>query len=119
MFKYSFILFNLVGIVLFSLMLTDIKVEVTGQKEVEAGNTFQIEVTINKSDLESFARYQMEFPIGFTAKAIKTEGADFSFKDQKAKFLWLRLPSADEFTVTMEVEVDPTVDGYHFLYSTF
>jgi len=52
------------------------------------GESKEVAVTINKGDVEGFAKLQIELPEGLTASAIKTEGASFTFSAQKIKFIW-------------------------------
>lgn len=111
MVKYFVLLFNMLGVLLLNLLSGEVIITTNIPQEVTAGSDFIVEVTIQKGDLVSFARFQQELPLGMTATSGVTENADFKFKDQKAKFLWLRLPEKEEFTVSYNVHVDETVEG--------
>ncbi|HRF80487.1 MAG TPA: hypothetical protein PL070_10420, partial [Flavobacteriales bacterium] len=50
-------------------------------------------------------------PDGMTATAIETKGASFTFADQKAKFIWMALPSTPTFKVSYTLSADATVSG--------
>ena len=72
-------------------------------QQAKVNEEFTVEVTINKSDLEGFAKYQAILPQGFTAKPGETKGATYSFKDQKVKFIWMALPADEEITISYKV----------------
>jgi hypothetical protein len=61
---------------------------------------FLVEVTIQNDSISGFAKLEELIPIGFTASAMQTQNAVFSFVDQKAKFLWMSFPFEKEFKVS-------------------
>lgn len=65
---------------------------------------FLVEVTIQKGDISGFAKLEESIPQGFTATGVETRNAVFSFVDQKAKFLWMNLPTEREFKVSYRVK---------------
>ena len=89
----------------------DVTLKMDAPNEVNAGSEFVVEITIEKSSIEGFARFQQELPTGFTAESIDNGGADFSFEMQKVKFFWLILPSNEEIKIKYNVKVDNTVSG--------
>ncbi|MFP4025465.1 MAG: hypothetical protein ACLFVR_13155 [Thiohalospira sp.] len=100
-------------------VLSDVTMDMTATKQVEAGNEIIVEVTLNKSDFESFARFQQEIPAGLTPVPVQTANADFSFKDQKVKFIWLKLPADEQITLSYKLEVDQRLKGTFDLKGTF
>jgi hypothetical protein len=100
-------------------VFSDVTLEMHATKQVEAGNEITVEVTLNKLDFESFARFQQEIPAGLTPVPVQTANADFSFKDQKVKFIWLKLPAQEEITVTYKLKVDQRLKGNFDLKGTF
>ncbi|MDK2979523.1 MAG: hypothetical protein PWP52_2237, partial [Bacteroidales bacterium] len=64
-------------------------------------------------------RFQQEIPAGLTPVPVQTANADFSFKDQKVKFIWLKLPAQEEITVTYKLKVDQRLKGNFDLKGTF
>lgn len=102
-----------------SFVFSDVTLEMNATKQVEAGNEITVEVTLNKLDFESFARFQQEIPAGLTPVPVHTANADFSFKDQKVKFIWLKLPAQEEITVTYKLKVDQRLKGNFDLQGTF
>ena len=86
-------------------------------KDAKAGDEFTVEVTITKSTLKGFGRFQDMMPEGFTASAGESKGGTFSFVDQKAKIVWDNIPSEEQFTISYKVKVgqnamgDQTIEG--------
>jgi hypothetical protein len=113
--KYLFILINLIGYVYYSYIQgDDVVITVEAPTEVVAGTDFTVRVTIAKTkDIERFARFYQELPIGLTAEEDETQNAIFSFKNQQAKFIWMpgALPEVDTFSITYKVHVDITLSG--------
>lgn len=111
MIKYLILLLNFIGFLLVNLFLGDVAVTVNAPNEVSPGSSFTVELTITKTDLASFARYQQDLPIGYTATALNSFNGDFTFKDQKVKIIWLKLPTDSVFTLTYNIQVDSTAEG--------
>ena len=81
-----------------------------------ASGEFTVEITVNKANLTGFAKLMEVLPYGFTASAVELAGASFSFADQKARFIWVSLPSTPEFKISYKVKVadvtgDQIIDG--------
>jgi hypothetical protein len=64
------------------------------------GNEFIVKVLVNKEDKKKFAKVEETVPEGYTAVALETRDAIFTFKNQTAKFLWMNLPVDRYFTVS-------------------
>ncbi len=79
--------------------------------EVVAGTEFDVTVTIQKGNLESFSRLQHTFPAGLIATSYISSNADFTFDDKKVRFIWLRMPSQNEFSVTYKIKADERLKG--------
>lgn len=112
MFKATVITLNLIALVAIKLFFGgDISVEQKLPESIKAGETFTIEITINKGDQEGFAKWQQKLPDGFIATAGSTSGATFSFKNQDVKLIWMALPKEETITATYEIMVDPSIAG--------
>ncbi len=110
--KYLFIVINLFGIIGYQIFFpggVTLKHELPSN--VNPGAEYTVNITINKGDLNGFAKYVQELPNGFTAYIDEVTDATFSFKDQKVKFLWIALPPDEEFTITYKVKVDESIAG--------
>lgn len=112
MFKAILISINLVALIAVKLFFGgDINIEQKLPETINAGETFTVEVTINKGDREGFAKWQQTLPEGFIATAKSSEGATFSFKNQNVKLIWMALPKAESILITYDVAIDPTIQG--------
>lgn len=119
MIKHLLLLVNMFVLLALNFVFSDVGVDMSAPGQVEAGNEIYVEVTLNKSDFDSFARFQQEIPAGLTPVPVKTANADFSFKDQKVKFIWLKLPSEDKITIGYKLKVDQRLKGSFSLNGTF
>ena len=102
-----------------NLLFSEVSVNMNAPGQVEAGNEIYVEITLDKSDFDSFARFQQEIPAGLTPVPVNTANADFSFKDQKVKFIWLKLPSEQKITIGYKLQVDQRLKGTFNLKGTF
>ena len=100
-------------------LLSDIAVNVSVPQQVEAGEEILVKVVLDKSDFDSFARFQQEVPAGLIPEPVNTASADFSFKNQKVKFIWLKLPSEEKITISYKLKVDQRLKGSFDLKGTF
>ncbi|MDR0415089.1 MAG: hypothetical protein LBH84_06705, partial [Prevotellaceae bacterium] len=62
--------------------------------EAVAGESFIVKVSIDKQNVEGFARFHVDLPKGFEAEQVETEdaGVVFDFRDQRVRFVWANLP---------------------------
>ncbi|MGB0391706.1 MAG: hypothetical protein ACPGVC_05605 [Salibacteraceae bacterium] len=106
MFKILAFALNLVTLIFFNFLLEDVTVEQTLPDRVEEGNEFVVTVTIDKSTIEGYAKFQVILPEGVTATPIETGVAKFNFETNKAKFVWMTLPTDRVFDISYKVKVD-------------
>ncbi len=59
-----------------------------------------VNILVSKESTRRFAKIEEDVPEGFTAVALDTRDAIFTFKEQKVKFLWMNLPLEPYFTVS-------------------
>ncbi|HOK85324.1 MAG TPA: hypothetical protein PLF12_03135, partial [Tenuifilum sp.] len=114
------VLYNLVGITLLSFLIgNDVALNVNVPKAVNAGSEFDVEVILKKGNLSGFARLQQDLPMGLTAQLVESSLGDFSFDEQKLRFVWLRLPEGKEMRLVYRVKVDERLKGSFTLKGTF
>lgn len=112
MIKYFILLMNMIGVLFINIFSgSDVSLQMNVPTEVNAGTEFNVEVVLNKSGLESFARFQQELPRGLTAQVVDNTNANFAFEDQKVKFIWLRIPAENEIKISYKVKVDERLKG--------
>jgi hypothetical protein len=101
----------LIALVLKVSLQGDVSVVVEAPSEVVAGNEFEVKVTINKGDLESFSRLLQNLPSGLSASSVTTSNADFNFEEKRARFIWMRLPVDSKISVSYSIKVDQRLKG--------
>lgn len=119
MVKYLLLLINMFVLLVLNTIFTDVGVNMSAPGQVEAGNEIIVKISLDKSDFDSFARFQQEIPAGLTPVPIETANADFSFKDQKVKFIWLKLPSQQKINISYKLKVDKRLKGSFNLAGAF
>ena len=106
------VLVNLVALFLIDvLFLADINITQDIPPTMEPGSEVRVTVTVSKGDLSGFAKLQLDLPEGLSATAIETKGASFTFADQKAKFIWMALPTQPKFTISYTLSASSNASG--------
>lgn len=106
------LLINLVGLLLMdAFFMTDPVITQNVPTTMEPGTEVRVTVNVNKGDLAGFAKLQFDLPKGLSIEAVDTKGASFTFADQKAKFIWMALPSTPTFKVTYLLKADASASG--------
>ena len=110
--KFALFSLNMIFLVAYKFFFGG-EVEVTQvfPENVEAGASFDVEIVINKSDHEGFAKWQQSLPEGFVASSIESEGATFSFKNNTVKLIWMALPDKERFSIKYNIVTDKKLAG--------
>ena len=120
MIRFIIVMLHIYGILFFHLPFTSnisMTIEVPG--EINAGSDVKVQVTLNKSDITGFARFQMELPAGITAVNGYSANADFTFKDQKVRLIWLRIPKDEVITFNYTIHCNDHLKGAFDLSGKF
>jgi hypothetical protein len=114
-------MFHLLGVVLlkFFFLGGDVTTTIDVPAQINAGKEMKVQITINKGDLQGFSRFQMELPAGITATNVSSANADFSFKDQKIRLIWLRLPEEPTITIAFNIHCYEQLKGNFELQGKF
>ena len=104
---------------LFFVVADGVIIEDNTPSSMTPGSSANITITINKGTVDDFAKLVIELPEGMSATPIQTNGASFSFKDQKAKFIWMALPSDQEFNVSYKLTAASSASGNKIVKGTF
>lgn len=112
MIKFSIALINFIGLFfLHVLSANDISIENIAPNSMPPGQKTLVEVTINKNQIQGFAKMEIVLPEGFIATPNETKGASFTFSDKKVRFVWMTLPTEETFKVTYYLECDANFSG--------
>lgn len=88
-----------------------VSLNIQSPTEVVAGTEFEVTVSIDKGELESFSRLEQSLPAGLTAISYLSSNADFTFEQKRARFIWLRMPRQNNFNVVYKIKVDERLKG--------
>ena len=110
------LLVNVIGLLLFdTFLVADINISQNVPATMAPGSEVRVTITVNKGDLSGFAKLQLDLPPGMTATAIETKGASFTFAEQKAKFIWMALPSTPTFKISYPLSADASMSGVQMI----
>lgn len=85
----------------------------------KAGGKGVLEVSIQKKHINSFAKYQVEFPNGISISEGDSKGGNFSIEGNKAKIVWINLPQEENYNITLKVNFTDNVQFPVTLYQKF
>lgn len=89
----------------------NVGLKINAPEQIDAGKEIKIEITLEKGKITGFSRFQMELPNGLTATNIQSANADFSFKDQKVRYIWLRMPEEETITLSFSIKCNERLKG--------
>lgn len=107
MIKYLFIFLNSLSLFLYSLFSGDGGITITNTipSSLKPGQEVKIEIKIDKGSMGGFAKMQLELPAGITVNEIDSKGANFSFVEGTAKWVWASLPTESEIVLKLSLVV--------------
>jgi cell division protein FtsN len=76
-----------------------------------SGDQCVVEIVIEKSNIEGFARIQQILPEGITAELVQDGGSDFIFDKQRVSFIWLSLPAGEAVKVSYKLTYGASFKG--------
>lgn len=80
---------------------------------------YEVSLTVEKEGLSQFAKVEEYLPEGAEASVVENKNAVFSTVDEKAKFVWMKLPEDDIFTVSYKLKVDGEVPEFEKMEGKF
>lgn len=88
---------------------------------ISAGSSTEAEIKISKGTVANFAKYQMDVPTGIIVSAVDAKSGNFTFENQRAKIVWVSIPSDAEFTIKLKIQAasnapNPSVFNQKFYY---
>lgn len=105
MIKQLFLFVNIISIFFYQLFfLSEVTVKQALPPTIAPNGEIVVTFTISKADVTGFAKLQQTIPNGFTVESVESKGATFSFKDQIVKYIWMSLPTENEFTISYKLK---------------
>jgi len=88
----------------FSAVFSQITITANFPSSISAGSSIEADVKISKGAVGNFAKYQMDVPAGIIVSAVDAKNGNFTFENQRAKIVWVSVPSDPEFTIKLKVQ---------------
>jgi hypothetical protein len=102
---------KITGVIFIFVLLTlsmvgqDLKITTNIPENLNAGQSYDVDINISKGSVSSFAKFQMDLPFGYTATSIDAKTGNWSFDNQRAKIVWVSVPNDPQFTVKVKMNV--------------
>ncbi len=90
----------------FSGLYAQITVTSNLPSNINSGASFDAEIKINKGTIGNFAKYQLDVPVGYVVSAVDVKGGNFTFENQRAKIVWVSIPSETEVVIKFKVQAN-------------
>jgi hypothetical protein len=69
-----------------------LKINIDGKGKINPGESFVVNINIDKDNRTEKARLQFSIPMNFEVEEIKSDGAEFNFIDNICSFTWVEFP---------------------------
>ncbi|PID91319.1 MAG: hypothetical protein CSA96_09020 [Bacteroidetes bacterium] len=102
-----------------SVTAQQIEMKMDHPDEVQAGESFDVTVHIQKGSLTDYSRFAQDLPAGLTASNIDSPNADFSFDNNRVRIIWLKLLPEPEIEVKYRIQVNERLKGRFVLGGVF
>lgn len=89
----------------FSSLIGQVSLSTNIPSSLSSGSSVDVEVKIQKGTISSFAKYQMDVPEGFSVSLNDSKGGNFTFDQQRAKIVWVSVPSEAEYSIVFKFQV--------------
>lgn len=90
----------------FTTIFSQITINASFPSTMSPGSTADADVKIVKGTVGNFAKYQLDIPVGYVISAIDVKGGNFTFENQRAKIVWVSVPSEPEFTIKLKIQAN-------------
>lgn len=101
----QFKLFTLIMAFGASSLMGQVTITTNMPSSLPSGSNNEVEVKINKGSISNFAKYQMDVPVGVNVTEVDSKSGNFTFENNRAKIVWVSVPSDAEFTLKFKVSV--------------
>jgi len=90
----------------FTSVFSQITINANFPSNMSSASSVDADVKINKGAVGNFAKYQLDVPAGYVISAVDAKGGNFTFENQRAKIVWVSVPSEPEFTIKLKVQAN-------------
>jgi cell division protein FtsN len=90
----------------FTAAFSQITINANFPSSMNSASTIDADVKINKGTVGNFAKYQLDVPTGYVISVVDAKGGNFTFENQRAKIVWVSVPSDAEFVVKLKVQAN-------------
>lgn len=95
----------------FSSLFSQISINANIPSNINASSSVDADIKINKGAIGNFAKYQMDVPLGYVISSVDVKGGNFTFENQRAKIVWVSVPSEAEFIVKLKIQANSDATG--------
>lgn len=90
----------------FTSVFSQITINANFPSSMNSASSVDADVKINKGAVGNFAKYQLDVPAGYVISAVDAKGGNFTFENQRAKIVWVSVPSEPEFIIKLKVQAN-------------
>lgn len=90
----------------FTAAFSQITINANFPSSMNSASSIDADVKINKGAVGNFAKYQLDVPAGYVISSVDAKGGNFTFENQRAKIVWVSVPSEPEFTIKLKVQAN-------------
>jgi len=120
MIKSILFLVNFFGVLLLGIFTAEeVNVENNLPESMAPGSKKLVELVIKKDQIQGFSKLELTLPYGFDITPVDLKGASFTFTAQKAKFVWMTIPTESDFTITYYLQSSDNMEGNYSINGTF
>lgn len=88
-------------------------------EQVDAGQSYEVNIRINKGNLSGPATLRQVFPANFTVDPLKMENGDYNFANQVLTLNWKKLPADNKINLTYRVDTEDVEEGTYPISGIF
>lgn len=105
----------------FYTVFSQITINANFPSNINSASSVEADVKIVKGSVGNFAKYQLDVPSGYVISSVDAKNGNFTFENQRAKIVWVSVPSEQEFTIKLKIQansdaVSPAIFAQKFYY---
>ncbi len=105
----------------FYTVFSQITINANFPSNINSASSVEADVKIVKGSVGNFAKYQLDVPSGYIISVVDAKNGNFTFENQRAKIVWVSVPSEQEFTIKLKIQansdaVSPAIFAQKFYY---